>query len=720
MQIKQIFIKVLHHYNNSINKFKTFSIKLKLISGFLLMVIPIVIVGLFSQSASVNTIKNTTTDSTLSAMIQSTKYLNLSISSAKDISSQILSQINSNDNLRHYINNDVKEMSYLSKVQAKSSIEQLSSNYIDAKNTISKIIILTDENSSSGVGNSGSGTFFVKNLNFSSIKSSNWYKDAIKKDGEIVLIGSHPELDKAFSSSGNNTYSISVVRAIKTPTRGQYSGLLVIDISFQLVKDVFKDINIKNGGEFHLISGDGRSIYSQNKSGTQKVQNEFDLSKLPFISTIKNSEKSHDSAIINYNKTQHLLVFSKIENSGYVLAGLIPISEIFSVTNTIKNVTWGIVFIAIMLAIGFGLFMSMSISGYINRSVKEISGGALQAANGDLTVQLPTVRKDELGVLNQNINIMINDMKILIEKVFSSSKKVTDFSSTLAITSQQVAITSQNIALSIQDITHGASDQAAQAGQCVEKMSDLSTKIKSVYENVRLIEQTSNDTLNLTTDGLSSVRELDKKANETARITESILSGIKLLEENSISIGAIIKVINQISDRTNLLALNASIEAARAGENGRGFAVVASEIRKLAEQSKQSSKEVFEIISKTQIQTQETVKCANSADEIVKSQNETLLNTISIFDKITVFMKQLDVKVNEIKSKVDEMDNNKGIVINAMDAILAVSEEAASSVQEVSASTEEQFASIQELSSFTQELDDVSKELNEAIHKFKI
>ena len=91
---------------------------------------------------------------------------------------------------------------------------------------------------------------------------------------------------------------------------------------------------------------------------------------------------------------------------------------------------------------------------------------------------------------------------------------------------------------------------------------------------------------------MASVENLNLKTTETNEIIKTILADIDSLEENSKSIGKIIKVISSIADQTNLLALNATIEAARAGEMGKGFAVVANEVRKLAEQSMAAAKEI--------------------------------------------------------------------------------------------------------------------------------
>jgi methyl-accepting chemotaxis protein len=315
---------------------------------------------------------------------------------------------------------------------------------------------------------------------------------------------------------------------------------------------------------------------------------------------------------------------------------------------------------------------------------------------------------------------MIANMRMMIRQTAKIASSVDSSASTVASATRQVSSVSQEISNAIQEIAKGASSQAADAEQGSGKMNALAQKINIVSENSNAIETFSRETMMYTEKGLSSVSELDQRAKETTSITNAIINEIKMLDDNSKSIGKIIKAISGIADQTNLLALNAAIEAARAGDAGKGFAVVADEVRKLAEQSMNATREIVTIVKDTQTQTSRAVQRAETSSGILRLQNESLQNTIEIFRNISSSMKQLAKKVENTMDAISEMDEFKVQTIASIENISAVSEQTAASSQEVTASTQEQIASIEELAAHAQQLNEAASNLTEAISRFKV
>jgi methyl-accepting chemotaxis protein len=373
--------------------------------------------------------------------------------------------------------------------------------------------------------------------------------------------------------------------------------------------------------------------------------------------------------------------------------GLVPTSNFREAAGSIRTVTVIFTLVAIAIALVIGFYLAIGISKTLNK----ILNLSKKVASGDLTVKLDVVGKDELGVLSGSINAMVESMRTLIANAAETALTVIKSAQTVASTTDQISIVSHEVTKTVQEISEGSSAQAVDSEQGVSKMKELALKINAVADYAKTIESYSDETIKLTEDGLNSVVDLEGKAKETTGITRTIITDAQELNVHSQSIGKIVKVISNIAEQTNLLALNAAIEAARAGDAGRGFAVVSDEIRKLAEQSASATREIATIIKNTQNQTARVVESAEASENILKSQNIAVENTLAVFKKISSSMVELANKVSEITKGMEDMEKYKESTLSAIHNISSVSQQIAASTEEVSASTQEQLSAIEEL-----------------------
>lgn len=689
-------------------RIRLISIRTKLISAFAITIIPIILLGVFSYNSAFNSIKESCTSTSLETMAQLNKYLNLSLENLDALSTQLFV----NSDFQKYIaatsDADTSETKASHDIVYTLAVKMVMTNPV-----ISNVTIMLENNKS--ISTSG---VFVKENGFENIKDNWLVTKAMEFKGNPFWVGSHPEFDEQRTNKVD--YALSSVRLIQDTVQGRVRGLLVIDIKLDLISAAIGDTNLGNGSELHFISPDGKDIAFRTVNGVGQPLDTTDttdqMTAQSFYAKITEGNEANGSFLNDYKGEEHLVLHTSVGQTGYVLVGLVPTANFSAFASGIRNITILFTIIAAIIAILIGLYMAIGMGRTINR----IISASRKAADGDLTTEFRSRRRDELGDLTVSINLMISNMRKLIENATDTALSVAESAKTVTVTSQQVSDSSHETARAVQEIAEGASAQAMESEQSAKKMSELALSINTVSDSARTIESYSDETKTLTEQGLSSVLNLESKARETTKITQTIITDVQALKKHSEAIGKIVKVISGIADQTNLLALNAAIEAARAGEAGRGFAVVSDEIRKLAEQSASATRDITSIINDSQHQTSLVVERAVSSENILMSHNEAVEQTLDIFKRITNSMELLAKKVSDIMDGITDMDSYKNQTITSIHSISAVSEEIAASTEEVAASTEVQLNSIEDLYGFATHLDEAAKTLSQSISKFKV
>lgn len=359
----------------------------------------------------------------------------------------------------------------------------------------------------------------------------------------------------------------------------------------------------------------------------------------------------------------------------------------------------------------------------ITKPIKEIDRHSKQIADLDITKDVPDYllrKKDEIGRLASSLQNITTKLREITVEVMYSSQLVTTTSQDLVKASHQSALAAEDVTKTVEQIASGASEQASSTEEGARKALQLGDSIDQNNMHIKELTHASKNVSAVVEDGLDEINRLSNITEETNNATKDIHGVIVSTNDSAIKIGEASNIIASIADQTNLLALNAAIEAARAGEAGRGFSVVADEIRKLAEQSSNSSNSINQVVKELQRNALNAVKTMEDIASQIEAQTKSVESSRDKYLTIRTAME------DEIKSVVAIHDNGKSMeyVKNEISAILetltSTAEENSASTQQATASIEEQESFINKIASSSTELSQMAEKLYNTIQQFKI
>ena len=186
---------------------------------------------------------------------------------------------------------------------------------------------------------------------------------------------------------------------------------------------------------------------------------------------------------------------------------------------------------------------------------------------------------------------------------------------------------------------------------------------------------------------------------------------MELLRENMGSMESVVEIINNVTDQTSLLALNASIEAARAGESGRGFAVVATEISKLASETDQATDQIKRMMAEFSETIRKVVEGTETIIELIESQNETKSGTAKSFDTIEKSTESIMNNSKILEANVSELSEANNMIVDSISTISAISEEVAAHASNTYAISEQNITAMEEIVSYIDNLKELAEQL---------
>lgn len=363
-------------------------------------------------------------------------------------------------------------------------------------------------------------------------------------------------------------------------------------------------------------------------------------------------------------------------------------TEIVDSNHRVKMIliTFGV--ISIIFCILISVVITRSITVPIQKNIET----AQTLADGNLSVNVETDRKDELGDEMRAFQTMVDKWKKLISEVKMSASSVASASHQLSVSADQLA--------------QGGANQVERTIQVSTASEEMSQASLDIARNANNISDSAKDMVSIAEHGNGIVNKSVDEVREIAKTVHKSSEFVKDLGNQSQKIGEIVNVINEIADQTNLLALNAAIEAARAGEAGRGFAVVADEVKKLAERTSKSTQEIGSMIGSIKTGVDRAVESMGEASQSVQMGVELSGQAGSALVEILQSASSLQSMVQQIAAAIEEMNSTTNEIAKDIEQVASVTKEASNSADQVTQAA--------------LELSTLSVNLEKSVQEFKI
>ncbi len=402
-----------------------------------------------------------------------------------------------------------------------------------------------------------------------------------------------------------------------------------------------------------------------------------------------------------------------------------------------SDLTWTLGVIIAVLAFIILPFCIMLVLSIV-RPLRAATDAADAVARGNLDVKLDTAGKDEISKLQQSLNAMTVTLKANLqdmtakgeeanrqaqaaqqaarraEDAMAQAEKATREGMLTAAGRLEGVVANINAATSdlatrSDDIRQGTDTQMARINETATAMEEMNATVLEVARNAGQAAEQTERSRQKALEGASVVSDTVKAMNSLQDLTGTLKDNMHRLGEQSVAIGNVMNVINDIADQTNLLALNAAIEAARAGEAGRGFAVVADEVRKLAEKTMTATKEVGQNIKSIQDLAQINVQGMDSAVTAINGATQLSNKSGEVLHEIVSMAQDAAGQVQSIATAAEEQSAASEQITSSVDEINAIAQDNAQRVTESDNDIRELARQATELSKLIAQLQDDAK-----------
>ncbi|MBP3950692.1 methyl-accepting chemotaxis protein [Bacillus sp. YZJH907-2] len=378
------------------------------------------------------------------------------------------------------------------------------------------------------------------------------------------------------------------------------------------------------------------------------------------------------------------------------------------------------VIVSIVLILG-ATFVNIVLTRRITKPIISLSDQAKQVADGDLSIEVvSTTSKDEVGVLTNSFAQMVTNLKQILQSVNHVSDQVTTVSTNIHNDNKYVAEISQQVALSTEELASGSQNISSDLSEAVDLISDMKNTFEQNLNDSTRSTVLSQEAVDVINQGKETIKKQEQLMNDNIQASHLIKTSTEEFSSYFKQIENMAKFVADIAGQTNLLALNAAIEAARAGEAGKGFAVVADEVRKLAEETNNATKQIFDMVSKLNGGMTTIMSAIENGSEIVANQKDSMVFTANSFVEIEQKVNEIGQQIRVVAKGMESTQEKSFQILSNVESISAVTEQSAAGTEEISASATEQLQSLDRVTDKINQLKEMTDDLNNQLSHFKI
>lgn len=499
---------------------------------------------------------------------------------------------------------------------------------------------------------------------------SKWYKQGISYDNAYFYYYDEPYFDE-----DTGKLCSTVIRHVHL--KDGREGVFACDLMMESIQTALSKVKFYNTGRVMMVTKKGMILANPTSGLNGKTLKE---SKDPLYTQLvsASNRKNGKVEIVPTSNGKYYTVTSEITGTDWEV---IIFAKRADVLHDINEMVRIVAVVAVVALILIAFILVWLLKRYIRKPVEDLTKNIGEIANGDFSIDISANGNDEIAYMNRSMDGFIGGMRGTIKglkdvaaKLISDSKTTQDAAESLEKAANEQSVSMDQIRDNIQNMADAVTDVAENATTLAQTVSDLVTSENQVEDVMKALVKKAND-------GQTDMSAVANSMDSIVVSMNEMDDAVKAVDQAATDITKIVDLIDEISDQTELLSLNASIEAARAGEAGKGFAVVASEIGGLATDSANDTKQISDIVSKMSARVKDLSAKAQANTQLINDSASSVSTAAETF-------KQITDEVNKATTTLSSMTEMMGKVNDVASTMASASEEQSATTQEIASTVE--------------------------------